>query len=967
MKRPIFSTFLLVGFLLKSLTKLIFLGSFLFLSACSFSAQVKDKNSSSDGSGGGRGGGGSGGGGGCSGGLCPDDSGGGGGGATPPTYFTQKIFGGKELARLGIISSSSVPSGGSNYLTEIEYNPSYHAKVFAMGYTTGQMDLSKAHAGENDIVILRINTDGTIEKAYQVGGALTDSEGGVTLTASHVYYCGATRDSLFATNAGDKDIIFGKLDHNLNVVFEKQLGTAAEDYCKDIVVDSSGHIYLIGYTGGNLFETNAGGLDAFIAKMDSSGNLAQGKQFGSSSGGTAYDDFFVQAKISSLNEIVAVGYSLGSLVGSNSMAGTNADAILFKIDSSLNTVFSKKFGLGQTDEFSTVLIHESDNLILAGGFSRSAVMESTKGNDDPLIIAYDLDDGDERWVRQFGATTNIATSTNRDRVLALTVDGSSIYFAGRTEGTVNETVAGANDFLIGKMALDNSAVNWGVQLGQTSQPNTTEDRAYGIIPVSGGVRVFGFVTGDANEDDDGTVDIMSAKIDSNGVLVDQKQHGFESGGLNASGEENIAFYQYDSEGNLYIAGSTYSNLFEKNAGGEDIFFLKLDKDKNLVYAKQLGVTSGGSSGDDYIEQGIILNDGSWILIGNAHGAMLGNSYLGNRDIIIFKVNPQGQVTHSRVLGGVDMDTVTDMETDANGNVYICGSTSSDWFDSNQNQDVVALKLDADFNDVWGLQLGIASAPNAIQYDRANACVLDSSNNLYLGIETNSDLFEDNARSDQTTRDIALAKIDTNGNLLASKQFGAISGGVSQMDYLRGLELLGNDHLVFSFYSSGQLFGATHAGSTNDSGLVKINLSDLSTAASFKYGADFADSIGDEYARSIAVDNENNVYIAGTTNSQLNGAILTGTDDMYIMKVDEDMNFLGIKQFGQADFNVTSVQTLTRFGLTIDPLGQIAIVGQTQGPLFGDHGGTGDGSDTSEAKQDGFVFKVNKDTLSLVAP
>ncbi|MBC85705.1 MAG: hypothetical protein CL677_00890, partial [Bdellovibrionaceae bacterium] len=52
-------------------------------------------------------------------------------------------------------------------------------------------------------------------------------------------------------------------------------GAAANgaEYVTAIQLDSSGNIYLAGKTDGSLGEANAGGYDAFVAKLDSSGSL----------------------------------------------------------------------------------------------------------------------------------------------------------------------------------------------------------------------------------------------------------------------------------------------------------------------------------------------------------------------------------------------------------------------------------------------------------------------------------------------------------------------------------------------------------------------------------------------------------------------------------------------------------------------------------------------------------------------
>jgi len=57
------------------------------------------------------------------------------------------------------------------------------------------------------------------------------------------------------------------------IVWSKQFGTNKEDSIDKIVTDDQGNIYVVGKTEGNLFRTNSGGEDFFIAKFSPNGDL----------------------------------------------------------------------------------------------------------------------------------------------------------------------------------------------------------------------------------------------------------------------------------------------------------------------------------------------------------------------------------------------------------------------------------------------------------------------------------------------------------------------------------------------------------------------------------------------------------------------------------------------------------------------------------------------------------------------
>ena len=52
------------------------------------------------------------------------------------------------------------------------------------------------------------------------------------------------------------------------------------DYCYSVVLDDSGNIYCAGYTSGAMGEANGGNYDAFVMKLNSSGDLQWVTQLG---------------------------------------------------------------------------------------------------------------------------------------------------------------------------------------------------------------------------------------------------------------------------------------------------------------------------------------------------------------------------------------------------------------------------------------------------------------------------------------------------------------------------------------------------------------------------------------------------------------------------------------------------------------------------------------------------------------
>ena len=75
---------------------------------------------------------------------------------------------------------------------------------------------------------------------YVGNGVATDSSG-------NVYVTGYTRGGLDGTNAGSNDLFVVKYSDNETKDWTKQLGTSSSDVANGVATDSSGNVYVAGY------------------------------------------------------------------------------------------------------------------------------------------------------------------------------------------------------------------------------------------------------------------------------------------------------------------------------------------------------------------------------------------------------------------------------------------------------------------------------------------------------------------------------------------------------------------------------------------------------------------------------------------------------------------------------------------------------------------------------------------------
>ena len=200
------------------------------------------------------------------------------------------------VKQLGAITTAA---GGSNAGVDYCYGVTVDSSdnVYCAGATEGAM--AEANGGGSDAFIMKLNSSGALQWVTQLGAVTTAPGGsnagidychGVTVDSSDNVYCaGATDGAMAEANGGGTDAVIMKLNSSGILQWVKQLGAvtsapggsnAGTDYCNGVTVDSSDNVYCAGATHGAIGEANAGGTDAFIMKLNSSGTLQWVKQLG---------------------------------------------------------------------------------------------------------------------------------------------------------------------------------------------------------------------------------------------------------------------------------------------------------------------------------------------------------------------------------------------------------------------------------------------------------------------------------------------------------------------------------------------------------------------------------------------------------------------------------------------------------------------------------------------------------------
>ena len=275
---------------------------------------------------------------------------------------------------------------------------------------------------------------------------------------------------------------------------------------------------------------------------------------------------------------------------------------------------------------------------------------------------------------------------------------------------------------------------------------------------------------------------------------------------------------------------------------------------------------------------------------------------GIRDAFLVKFNSSGVRQWGTYYGGTGYLNGNSCATDASGNVYLSGYTTSTTGIATtgahqatygSSGDAFLVKFNSSGVRQWGTYYGGTSI------DYGYSCATDGSGNVFLAGYTSSTTGIATTGAHQTTRggsnDAFLVKFNSSG----TRQWGTYYGGTGiEIGYSCATDASGNVYLTGEAKSTTGIAttGAhqTSKGSLEDAFLVKFNSSGVRQWGTYYGGT------GNDYGYSCATDASGNVYLAGsatsTTGIATTGAHQTtsgGSYDAFLVK----FNSSGVRQWG----------------------------------------------------------------------
>lgn len=275
--------------------------------------------------------------------------------------------------------------------------------------------VGEATVSNRRMVIMATDSDGNInwQRTLDTGTYADFATNCVVNGSGDLYVSGSQQDATFGLN-----LALAKYNSSGTIQWQRILRSANNDEGNSVAVDSSGNIYLVGYTNPSLPE-------AVIAKYDSAGTIQWQKRLYSASYQLRYQSIAIDGS----DNIYCVGYST-----------ENANQILIvKYDTSGTVGYQKALDGAGSDIGQSITTDSAGNVYI-GGYTAS----DGAGSNDILLAQLDSS-GNLQWQNTFGANLSELTFKN---ICIDDQDGLCLAGSSTSAGT------GSTDMVIMRVPTD---------------------------------------------------------------------------------------------------------------------------------------------------------------------------------------------------------------------------------------------------------------------------------------------------------------------------------------------------------------------------------------------------------------------------------------------------------------------------------------------------------------------------------
>jgi len=477
--------------------------------------------------------------------------------------------------------------------------------------------------------------------------------------------------------------------------YSTYLGGGAQDEATSIAVDSSGNMYIAGWTYSsdfpveNGFQGNAQGfLNAFVTKLSPDGSsLVYSTYLGGSAG---YGGYY--------SETSAAGIALDSS-GSAYVTGYTT-ATNFPTQNPFQGTLQ-----GSESAFVTKLSADGSSLLYSTYLGGPDTVTGTGEGPSPAsnqAVAIAVDSGGSAYVTGYTDSTDFPTQNpfqsscviglygncaSPGFVTKLAPNGSSLVYSTYLQGSDPACGSACDGYItsVSPNAIAVDASGSAYLTGQTASP---------IFPVTQNAFqqscVLKYLEASPYTFCYGYAFVSKMSTDGSSLIYSTYLGG-------GSGDTGAAAMALDSNGQAYIAGTTSSaefplqNAFQSAYVGSSAFVTEFTADLSaLVYSTYLGGSSTGYGGPSTVAGGIALDSaGDAYVVGSTNTTDFPTANAiqptcglcdGTSNAFVTKFNAGGAtLAYSTFLGGSGSDGASAIALDSTGNAYVAGGTASSNF------------------------------------------------------------------------------------------------------------------------------------------------------------------------------------------------------------------------------------------------------------------------------------------------
>lgn len=670
------------------------------------------------------------------------------------------------------------------------------------------------------------------------------------------------------------------------------------DEVNAIAVDKNSNVYVTGFANGN-----GTGNDILTIKLNTNGDTLWKRFYNYTAND---DDNGNSLALDTAGNVFVTGES-----DANPSGIDNFDYITLKYDAAGNQMWANRYGATGTDKAVKVVTDISGNCYVTG-------RTYANGLDDNFATIKYSASGVQQWLKTYDGGAN-------DRAVAMAIDSSSsfIYVTGRSDNGFDD------DIVTLKYGQSAGTLTW-----TKVYNNVDDDRPVAITVDAAG---FVYVTGqsDADASINRNWNFITVKYAANSVLQWSKVY---TSSITIPYEDVPSDIRVNSAGDVFVTGMCD---FDPSALNQNFNFttLKYTNAGTLQWTKTFAGNANSTGGAKAL---IVDNNGLPLVVGSAENLLtkkdalaikydaLGNeiwnkSYLGNgdnsdnaykikvdasensyivgysineetdRNMLTAKLNSLGDSQWVRKYNGtanVSIDLANDLKTDANGNVFVVGSTKN----SGSSNDFTTIKYTSIGDSSWIVKYNNALLNGS---EKANAIDFDANGNCYV---TGYGETQNGTISD----DFLTIKYNPNGVQQWALKYNGTGNGEDRANFVK----VGSAHVFVG--------GKSWNGSNFDFAIQVYTL-----AGSLAGIGIFDGIVGDDIPTGMEIDAAENVYFTGKSETA------AGDWDFATVKFNASGTLVWTKKFN-GSLNSNDIPN----GIALDNSSNVFVTGVTDKDILG---------------------------------